>query len=156
MLMGAANPLSRKQRSSYACKIGSCDPVKSQEYSRQTRGPAVPTSKAADQHRHRRREIRTIASRYFRLFFPVQLEFTQTASKSFLRQHYSLSMHTKLRGSGISPCVGSCRGRAEMSRNDPPWAALKGHLKQWTQTASTSRNWTEISQTRMDRPISSC
>ena len=139
MLMGAANPLSRKQRDSDACKIGSCDPVKSQEYSRQTRGPAVPTSKAADQHRHRRRETRTIASRYFGLFFPVQLEFTRTASKSFLRQHYSLSMHTKLRGYGISPYVGSCRGRAEMSRNDPPWAALKGHLKQWTQTASTSR-----------------
>ena len=154
--MGAANPLSRKQRDSDACKIGSCEPVSRRNTAGrcevrqfQHRKPWADTDIGVERSGPSLADTSVFS-------FPSEFEFTQTASKSFLRQHYSLSMHTKLRGYGISPCVGSCRGRAEMSRNDPPWAALKGHLKQWTQTASTSRNWTEISQTRMDRPISSC
>ena len=36
MLMGAASPLNRKQRNPNMHETGSCDPVKSQEYSGQT------------------------------------------------------------------------------------------------------------------------
>ena len=46
ILMGAASPLNRRQRNPNMHETGSCDPVKSQEYSRQMRGPGVPTSKA--------------------------------------------------------------------------------------------------------------
>ena len=89
---------------------------------------------------------RTIAASFFTLFIFFFSLFVLCSNPmlellrmSFHRLHLLIKHSHKAHGYGILPCAGSCRGRAEMSRNEPPWAALKGHLKQWTQTASTYR-----------------
>ena len=83
---------------------------------------------------------RTIAASFFYLFsaYPLLLVSRIHSGNLFGATLLTKHVHIELLKSATEklPCVGSCRGRAEVSRNDPPWAALKEVVEQ---TASTSR-----------------